>query len=329
MRYYCTFFDSGYLAKALALYESMEKWCEEFRLYALCLDDKAFDVLTERGLRNLVAVSLKDVVEADAELAKARSNRSTGEFYFTCSPCFPLYVLKTFPEVDLLVLIDADTFFFASPETIFEQMRPFSIGLTEHRFSRGLDRYRKYGTFNVGWIMLRRDEVGIACLEWWRERCLEWCHDRLDGDRFADQKYLEKWPQLFKGVHIIPDVGLNLGHWNVAQYRLTRRDNKVFVEDKPLIFFHFANVKEVRPGVFRCGLWVSGKPLAGVLRQDVFRQYIDSIRSLALPASSCLKRLRTPEKNHHRLANIVRSLRKTVLGLLTMDYIFIVNNRVV
>jgi hypothetical protein len=329
MRYYCTFFDSGYLAKALALYESMERWCGDFRLYALCLDDVAFEHLTKRGFRSLVPISIRHLEEVDPELGQAKLNRSRSEFYFTCSPCFPLHVLKTFPEVDLLVSIDADTYFFESPEPIFEEMALSSIGLTEHRYSPGMERYRKYGAFNVGWIMFRRDEEGLGCLEWWRDRCLEWCHDRLDGDRFADQKYLEKLPGLFNSVKIIPDIGLNLGHWNFAQYRLTCRDGRVFVDGQPLIFFHFASVREVRAGMFRCGIWVSGSPLAGVLRRNIFRPYIDTVRRLAPPASPCPKRLRAPEKNHHRMANVLRSARKAALGILTVDYVLIVNDRAV
>ena len=39
------------------------------------------------------------------------------------------------------------------------------------------------------YILFRRDENGLACLNWWRDRCNEWCNKRLeDGKEAAGDK---------------------------------------------------------------------------------------------------------------------------------------------
>ena len=42
---FCTLFDSYYLDKGLALYLSLKKVCDNFRLYVFCFDDVAFQIL--------------------------------------------------------------------------------------------------------------------------------------------------------------------------------------------------------------------------------------------------------------------------------------------
>lgn len=42
---FCTLFDSYYLDKGIALYESLEKVCKDFHLYIFCFDKKAKSAL--------------------------------------------------------------------------------------------------------------------------------------------------------------------------------------------------------------------------------------------------------------------------------------------
>jgi hypothetical protein len=39
MLHFCTYFDSHYLARALALYDSLQEHCAPFELFVLCLDN--------------------------------------------------------------------------------------------------------------------------------------------------------------------------------------------------------------------------------------------------------------------------------------------------
>ncbi len=143
-----------------------------------------------------------------------------------------------------MTYLDSDLFFFASPDPIYEEMKDAAFGIIPHRFARGLEDQRRFGLYNVGWVSVRRRDDGIAALRWWRERCIEWCYDRVEGDRFADQRYLDRLPEMFGGVHVISHLGANLAPWNFADCHLEWNDGEVVIERRyKLLFFHFYGVK--------------------------------------------------------------------------------------
>ena len=109
--------------------------------------------------------------------------------------------------------------FFSDPEPLFQELGDGSISITEHRFPEFWKHYEVCGIYNAGWACFRRDENGMQCVQWWYEQCLDWCYDRVEDDRYSDQKYLEKWPVLFNGVVVLQNKGANTAPWNVPRYQ--------------------------------------------------------------------------------------------------------------
>ncbi|MEO7717541.1 MAG: glycosyl transferase [Capsulimonas sp.] len=243
MRYYCTYFDRRYLIRGLALYRSLKRHAEPFTLWVLCFDDETFDALTKMALPEVHPVRLSDFESHYPELKAAKSDRTIVEYYFTCSPFWPLYLLDQHPEIDIVTYLDADLLFYASPEPIFEELGDNSVLIIEHRFPKHLLYMEANGHFNVGLLMFRNNAIGRECLQWWRARCLEWCFDRCEDDRYADQKYLDKWPELFQGVRVLQHKGAGLAPWNWMNYRLALENGQMTVDGEPLIFFHFHGLK--------------------------------------------------------------------------------------
>ena len=96
-----------------------------------------------------------------------------------------------------------------------------SVQIVPHRYAPEYLQFEESsGIYNVEWLTFRRDHRGLAALNWWRERCIEWCYDRPEPGRYADQKYLEELPRRFGGVRVLANVGGGVGPWNVSQYRL-------------------------------------------------------------------------------------------------------------
>ena len=53
-------------------------------------------------------------------------------------------------------------------------------------------------------------------IAWWRDRCLEWCFNRVEEGRFGDQKYLDSWPDLFsESVHVLTQKERTVAPWNI------------------------------------------------------------------------------------------------------------------
>jgi hypothetical protein len=189
-RVYCTYFDHNYLRR-VALHHSLQRHAPGSRLWVLCLSEACYRTLVALDLPNLVARRLADFEAADPEVAATRPHRSTIEYYFTCSAAWMLFVLEREPKAEWVTYLDGDLFFYESPEIIYDELQSASVAIIPHRYTSRLQELRKFGTYNVGWVGARNDSEGIAVIEWWRRSCIEWCHDYVDGDRFADQGYLD------------------------------------------------------------------------------------------------------------------------------------------
>jgi hypothetical protein len=277
-RYFCTYFDRNYLSRGIALYWSLQQTCPSFELWVLCLDSACHKVLSELRLPGIHLIPLEELEESDRQLGAVKSTRSLLEYYFTCSPCLPSFVLSHYTHVDRITYLDADLYFFRDPSDVFDEIEDSSIAIIPHRFHPTFLAREQFGIYNVGWVSFRRDEPGMACLSKWREQCLDWCYVRCEADRFADQKYLDRWPADFSNVAVIQHKGANLAPWNVANYHLRHTESGVCVENDPLIFFHFHYLKQVNKWVYNPGLSEYKTSLVSVLRNDIYVPYIHALR---------------------------------------------------
>lgn len=256
MNHYCTYFDAGFLPQGLALWRSLHQHDPAAVLWVLALDETAATALQARAEPNLRVMTLAEVERDDAALAVAKANRSRVEYYFTLSPCWPLWLLRHQPGLPGITSLDADLFFFADPQPFFTEIEAAgaSVGIVAHRHPPALRDLARWGRFNVGIQHFRHDARGIAVLEDWRGRCLEWCHDRLEPDRFADQKYLDAWPERFgPAVHVVTHPGINVAPWNWSGSAWEVRDDRVLVDGGPLIVYHFAKFRPWGPGCWDSG----------------------------------------------------------------------------
>jgi len=263
MRNFCTYFDIGYLRQGLALHSSMERHCQPYHLWILALDEETGTALNESRLAHVTVVSMADF--ETAELHTARSNRTWREYIWTCTGSWLLYVLGQY-GLDHLCYIDADCYFFSSPEPMFEEIGSAPVAITPHRYSPACRRYEPLaGTFNVGLVYVKVPD-GLPCIQEWAEECIQWCYLRRDGERYADQGYLDKWPSKWH-AHVIQHKGANLAPWNQAdQYIYSVREGQIYVDNEPLIWYHFHE-----------GLQ-TGYGLDPFVRQYVYEPYREALR---------------------------------------------------
>ena len=248
MHNFCTLFDSNYLPRALVMYRSLVATDENFKLYVVCFDDLAFDILNKLKLANLIAIPLNDF--ESQELLAVKVERTAGEYCWTCTPHVVRYVLDTY-ELAQVTYLDADLCFYEKPSILLAELENTKASslITEHRYTPRYDYSATSGIYCVQFMTFNADVHGLKILQWWQDRCLEWCYARYENGKFGDQMYLDDWPTRFEGVHILQHLGGGVAPWNVQQYRIYKEKDKFFVNSSPLIFYHFQEYRYYKNGI--------------------------------------------------------------------------------
>ena len=252
---FCTYFDSNYLSRGLTLYGSLLQHCEvPFDLYVLCLDEESYLYLSNRNDNHLIPISLSTLEEENPELLIAKNNRSLVEYYFTLSPVFPLYILKKY-NPNIITYLDADLMFFSSPSVIYEELADKSIYTIEHRFREEFKSHEISGKFNVQCQLFRNNEIGLDCLKRWKNQCLDWCYDRHEEGKFADQKYLDEWPSLYgTDLVISKNIGVGVAPWNINKEQIQEVKGSFYINNNPIVFYHFHGLKVFNKFLAKTGL---------------------------------------------------------------------------
>jgi len=245
-RTFCTLFDKRFLPRGLVLYRSIARCCEEFELFVFCMDATTQATLDALALPGLSTIPLDEIEAFDPALADVKSTRNWFEYYWTMSPIKPLFLFHRIPGLEHVITVDPDVELYADPQPLFDDLGDGSIFLTKHRSSlRTVPTTvadARWGVFNIQFEIFRRDDRAIAALQWWRERCLEWCYDRFEHGRYGDQKYVEEFPARFEGVRTTDRPGAGTAPWNSRRHRIELRDKTFVVDESPLLYHHFAGL---------------------------------------------------------------------------------------
>jgi hypothetical protein len=237
-----------YLPRAIVLHHSLAAVSPSFRLRVYCMDDATERILGKLALPGVDVVGVGELERDDPELAAVRSTRSHAEYCQTAKPAALLHALTREPTLELLSLVDADLCFYEDPAILLSELGPQdSILLVPHRYTPEREYWASdSGEYNSGFVSFRNDADGLDALQWWRERCLEWCHYRVEPERFTDQRYLHDWPATRAGVKVLRHPGGGLAPWNMHRHQVELRDGKIHVDGSPLVFFHFSTLRLYR-----------------------------------------------------------------------------------
>ncbi len=276
---FCLHFDSNYLPYGLTLIDSINIHIKNSKIFVVVLDKKAHDFLIHENISNVQIIKLYDVETKYTELIKAKKTRSKVEYFFTLTPAICKYIIEEFEGIKRLNYLDSDLYFFSNPDLVFNEIENSSIAIIEHRFAITSRHNIKYGRFNVGWISFLNDEDGLDCINQWFNDCVEWCYQIPELNRYADQKYLNKWPSKYESLKIIQNKGANLAPWNLSNYKIKKVDKKLFIDQDELVFFHFANLNQIGRNKFKTNLSRLFIFTSGILRNDIYMPYLRNLRT--------------------------------------------------
>lgn len=278
---FCTLFDSNYLTRGLAMYESLKKHCVDFHLYIFAFDDKVLNILRELKLEKVTIISLSKF--EDKKLLEIKPSRGKGEYCWTCTPSVILYVLKNYP-VDNCTYLDADIYFFSNPKILIDEMGDKSVLITDHRYSKEFDQSEISGKYCVQFVTFKKNENGLKVLNWWRDACIDWCYNRVEDGKFGDQKYLDDWTTRFNSVYELQNLGGGVAPWNVNQYFLIKNGDQITGkeiasnQELQLVFYHFHSLKFIDNNLVQ--LADKKYKLSDQTKELIYKPYLQSIKFL-------------------------------------------------
>jgi hypothetical protein len=278
--YFTTIFDKNYLSRGLTLYNSLKNYNTNFKLYIIAVDDIVYEHFNSLSDKQIICYKLDEVEKEFPELLEIKKQRNHVSYLFTLSPFYPLFVLRKNPHIHHICSLDTDQYFYNNPEKIFYLLEKADVLVTPHRFS---DKQIKKGLavaglFNVSFQIFKNNEIGLNCLNLWKQQCTDWCYDHYENDKFADQKYLESWFRNFdKKVLAIENKGLGLAPWNIGHYPISIKNNEVFVTNDQLILFHYQGLRFINENIVKSGLDAYEVNTTKLIREKIYLPIITDL----------------------------------------------------
>jgi hypothetical protein len=269
MRIYCTLFDRNYLYQGIALHRSLVRHTSNFKLFALCMDETAYNLVKAIDSSTLVPVRISDLLTP--EIALVREHTTHGQFCWVCQPLICEFILDRF-NVEMVTYLEADSLFFSDPEVLFDEFSEDSVSLVPHNFSSEFDNSSEAGLFCVQFNTFRNDAVARQVLAYWKKSCF--AYDKATPNKYPGQTNLDDWPRMFGNVRVLRNVGAGVAPWNVRGYLLEIADTVPHVNGTPVVFFHFHQYGRYKSGAHELG----GYPLAKSVIEYFYVPYIYELR---------------------------------------------------
>lgn len=244
----------NYIGLAQVLEKSV-KANSESDFYIFVADEFAGDELKSFPANVLIARNRIGIQDAVWEEMAFKYNLV--EFCTAIKPaCFQTLFKQGYEKV---IYLDPDIYVFGSMNPVFSKLDDVSIILTPHIVSAHTPFEGDYpdylflvnGTFNLGFLAVKKSEAASEMLHWWNHRLKDECFFDNERGMATDQKWMNMLPSFFTSeeLHISHDPGYNVAPWNYHERKLFLENEKIMVCDRikdnqqlktPLQFVHFS-----------------------------------------------------------------------------------------
>ncbi|REA63045.1 glycosyl transferase [Dyadobacter luteus] len=278
MQYFCTLFNSFYLSRGLAMYNSLVRQTSDFHLFIFAFDQPSCELLKGMDLPSATIISLQEF--ETEELLSVKDSRTVGEYCWTCTS-FTIWHCIHHYNLDHCTYLDADLLFFSDPKVLTDEMGENDVLITRHNYSKEYDQSELSGIYCVQFLTFKNTVRGLKALDWWCKVCLDWCYSRFEDGKFGDQKYLDDWTERFEGVHVLENYGGGVAPWNSKDYKFQDAGGRVIIQSEreqktELVFYHFHDFRYCENGNFR--LTAEQYLLNGDVVRNVYQPYAKGLK---------------------------------------------------
>jgi len=239
---YFTSICANYLPKAMALAESVKRHCKDAR-FVLCLVEREVHPAAASFPHFDEVVLAKDAGWENFDSFMFR--HSIVEASTAVKPRFMQHLIEQHPEEDKFVYLDPDVLVYGEFIELEALLDRESIALCPHLLRPGnIDMEISslaHGSYNLGFLAVRRSANAQAFLQWWADRLFLYCYDDKSRGIFTDQKWIDLAPSFFD-VHVFKHHGYDFATWSLLGSDLHPAKNGYVVNGDPLRFIHFSGL---------------------------------------------------------------------------------------
>jgi glycosyltransferase involved in cell wall biosynthesis len=246
-----TIISANYLPFARVLCRSFAEHEPLVRRFVVIVDEGIDEVVTENEpfeVLHVRAIGIPDLDDFLAQYTVLEANTAVKPFVLRF-----LFERYGFERV---VYLDPDIWVHSRLDAVWAALDKGSVVLTPHLRDAFRDEGKpaeidilRSGTYNLGFIALRRSVATEQLLEWWTQKTQFDCVVDLESGLFVDQKWMDLVPGYCDGTVILRHPGYNVAYWNLHERELTFERGRYGVGSEPLAFFHFSGYDPDRPDV--------------------------------------------------------------------------------
>lgn len=239
---YYTSICANYLPKAMALAESVKRHNPD-SIFVLCLVEREVPEVAREYPHFDDVVAAKDAGWDNFDAFMFR--HSIVEASTAVKPRFLQYLIERFTNANKFVYLDPDVLVYSEFTELRALLDRHSIVLAPHLLRPGnVDMEISslaHGSYNLGFLAVRRSENAGRFLEWWANRLFLFCYDDKARGIFTDQKWIDLAPCFFD-VHVLKHHGYDFATWSLLGSDLRGSDGDYVVNGDPLRFIHFSGL---------------------------------------------------------------------------------------
>jgi hypothetical protein len=215
-----------------------------------------------------------------------------GQVCWSCQPLLCQYLLGT--GLSDVTYLEADSYFYTSPEVLFEEIGERSVSLVPHNYAPQHDQTATSGVYCVQFNMFRNDEHGHRFLQQWQDACMQ--YDKRLPEKYPGQTCLDSWPRQSSAVCVIKNPGAGVAPWNQSLFKFSERDGVPLVDGRPIVFYHFHQLSFIDDTAFHTSTYRLDRKLIDM----VYRPYAERLVALRrelqarLPGFNHCKRYKAP-----------------------------------
>ncbi|MEA2467861.1 MAG: hypothetical protein QOJ57_1987, partial [Thermoleophilaceae bacterium] len=246
----CTIAARNYLPHARVLATSYARHNEGAACTVLLLDDPEARV-TDAGEPFRIVRPAEIGLDAFEEMAAIYD---TIELATAVKPWLLRHLLKR--DRAPVAYLDPDIRFYGPIGDLPRLLEAHPLVLTPHVAFRPPPRDGEHpheltllasGIYNLGFVGIAPGARTDALLDWWSERLRYDCVVDHALGLFVDQRWFDLVHAVVPEFHALRDPGVNVGHWNLHERDVERRESGYTANGEPLRCFHFSGFDPDRP----------------------------------------------------------------------------------